>query len=118
MASETGTQPNSDQSRQEIISNQENSNISSTSSDPTSRFYFPEPPEKPKDSDCCGTGCTPCVFDIYEDELKLWRGECEKIKLRSQGIDPDDPKVNIYLCPCIINCLGRIIPSVLTINQD
>ena len=41
---------------------------------------LPEPPEKPLDSDCCGTGCIPCVFDIYEEEVKKWKVECYKIK--------------------------------------
>ena len=41
---------------------------------------LPEPPEKPLDSDCCGTGCIPCVFDIYEEEVKKWNVECFKIK--------------------------------------
>lgn len=26
--------------------------------------------EKPLPSDCCGSGCTPCVFDIYENHLQ------------------------------------------------
>lgn len=47
----------------------------------------PEPPQKPLDSDCCGTGCTPCVFDIYEKELALWEEECERI--RSLGSKQD-----------------------------
>ena len=34
--------------------------------------YLPEPPEKPLDSDCCGSGCTPCVLDIYQEELEVW----------------------------------------------
>lgn len=34
---------------------------------------LPEPPEEPLQSDCCGTGCSPCVFDIYEEDMKLWR---------------------------------------------
>ena len=33
---------------------------------------MPEPPQEPLQSDCCGTGCTPCVFDIYQDDLKCW----------------------------------------------
>ena len=41
---------------------------------------LPEPPEKPLDNDCCGTGCIPCVFDIYEEEVKKWKVECYKIK--------------------------------------
>lgn len=30
-------------------------------------------PDKPQDSDCCGQGCQPCVFDIYEQNLRIWR---------------------------------------------
>ena len=41
---------------------------------------LPDPPEKPQDSDCCGTGCIPCVFDIYEEEMSKWRRECDKIR--------------------------------------
>ena len=43
-------------------------------------FSLPEPPEKPEDRDCCGNGCVPCVFDIYEEEVCKWRKECERIK--------------------------------------
>ena len=35
-------------------------------------FDLPEPPEEPLQSDCCGTGCTPCVFDVYQEELEKW----------------------------------------------
>ena len=35
--------------------------------------YLPECPEEPLPSDCCGTGCTPCVMDIYQTELETWR---------------------------------------------
>ncbi|XP_061175045.1 NADH-cytochrome b5 reductase-like [Saccostrea echinata] len=41
---------------------------------------LPCPPLKPEDTDCCGSGCVPCVFDIYEQDLKIWRKECRKIK--------------------------------------
>lgn len=34
--------------------------------------YLPEPPEEPLQTDCCGTGCTPCVFDIYQEQLEEW----------------------------------------------
>ena len=34
--------------------------------------YLPDPPDEPLPSDCCGTGCTPCVMDIYHDELQTW----------------------------------------------
>ena len=34
-------------------------------------------PEKPLDSDCCGQGCNPCVFDIYEQELARYEKETQ-----------------------------------------
>lgn len=39
----------------------------------TSRL--PPKPEKPLDSDCCGQGCTPCVLDLYGEDLKRWEAE-------------------------------------------
>jgi|GEM_PF-108566 len=40
----------------------------------------PVPPREPEPQECCGTGCIPCVMDIYEEELweyerslKQWR---------------------------------------------
>ncbi|XP_005105174.1 NADH-cytochrome b5 reductase-like [Aplysia californica] len=41
---------------------------------------LPEPPERPLDSDCCGNGCVPCVFDIYEEEVALWEAECKRLR--------------------------------------
>lgn len=35
-------------------------------------MYDP-PPERPSTSDCCGLGCVPCVFDIYEEEYSRWK---------------------------------------------
>ena len=46
---------------------------------------IPSRPQSPSPGDCCGSGCTPCVLDIYEQELKIWEA--------SQ--DPQDPQVNI-----------------------
>lgn len=31
-----------------------------------------EPPIRPNDSDCCGSGCDPCIFDVYEKQLKIY----------------------------------------------
>ena len=35
--------------------------------------WLPLPPEEPLPSDCCGSGCTPCVQDIYQEELARWK---------------------------------------------
>ncbi|AVR98410.1 oxidoreductase-like domain-containing protein [Pseudoduganella armeniaca] len=29
----------------------------------------PEPPRQPALEDCCRSGCSPCVFDLYEEAL-------------------------------------------------
>ncbi len=45
----------------------------------------PVPPDSPDDSECCHSGCDPCVYDLhamamerYRTELKAWE---EKIAL-------------------------------------
>ncbi|GAB2508680.1 oxidoreductase-like domain-containing protein [Lysobacter humi (ex Lee et al. 2017)] len=35
----------------------------------------PRPPEKPLPGDCCGSGCTVCVNDAYEEELEHYRAQ-------------------------------------------
>lgn len=40
---------------------------------------FPPHPEEPQDSDCCGSGCSPCVFDIYHLQLVEWEKQCSEI---------------------------------------
>lgn len=42
------------------------------------------PPIKPKESDCCGNGCTRCVFDIYEEEYQIWQKRFERNKQASK----------------------------------
>ncbi|XP_017781741.1 PREDICTED: NADH-cytochrome b5 reductase-like [Nicrophorus vespilloides] len=41
-----------------------------------------EPPEKPDDEECCNSGCNPCIFDVYEEQLKKYqksiKGETKK----------------------------------------
>ncbi len=33
----------------------------------------PPRPNKPDADDCCGSGCVPCVFDVYYDQLQNWQ---------------------------------------------
>ena len=35
--------------------------------------FLPECPEEPLPSECCGSGCKPCVLDVYQDQLATWR---------------------------------------------
>ncbi|CAI9731576.1 NADH-cytochrome b5 reductase-like [Octopus vulgaris] len=41
-------------------------------------------PQKPSESECCGSGCKPCVFDIYEQRLKAWEKEQQRYRLSSE----------------------------------
>ena len=43
-------------------------------------FEFQGRPISPSPEDCCGSGCTPCVLDIYEQELRLWKLSLNQIK--------------------------------------
>jgi hypothetical protein len=46
------------------------------------------PPRKPEPHECCGTGCIPCVMDIYEEELY----EYEKaLKRAGDAVLPQPP---------------------------
>lgn len=29
-------------------------------------------PTKPLESDCCNSGCNPCIFDVYEEQLRKY----------------------------------------------
>lgn len=33
----------------------------------------PIPPEEPALEDCCQSGCDPCIFDRYTEELEKYR---------------------------------------------
>jgi len=35
----------------------------------------PTPPEQPELEDCCNSGCSPCVFDLYDEALARYRVE-------------------------------------------
>jgi hypothetical protein len=35
----------------------------------------PLPPEPPGDDECCRSGCDPCIFDYYQQELQQYREE-------------------------------------------
>lgn len=52
-------------------------------------IILPDPPEKPLNSDCCGNGCTPCVLDIYEEDLHIWELECQAIREGRQNNSTD-----------------------------
>lgn len=40
---------------------------------PDSADPAPVRPVEPDAADCCGEGCTRCVYDVYEDALERYR---------------------------------------------
>ncbi len=38
---------------------------------------------QPELEDCCNSGCTPCIFDIYEDALERYRTELREWETRN-----------------------------------
>ncbi|MGO4765758.1 oxidoreductase-like domain-containing protein [Cupriavidus sp. 2KB_3] len=44
-------------------------------SSPVSDDPRPLPPERPGDNECCQSGCDPCIFDYYNDEMERYRQE-------------------------------------------
>ena len=42
---------------------------------PTLEWPDPEPalPREPELGECCGSGCAPCVFDLYQEALERYR---------------------------------------------
>ncbi|MDY7545922.1 oxidoreductase-like domain-containing protein [Glaciimonas sp. CA11.2] len=37
----------------------------------------PTPPVQPNLDDCCASGCNPCIFDLYEEEMERYRARLQ-----------------------------------------
>lgn len=44
---------------------------------------IPTPPEAPDPGSCCGSGCSPCIFDYYHAAFADWEA-----KVRALGLTP------------------------------
>ncbi|MES2316591.1 MAG: oxidoreductase-like domain-containing protein [Pseudomonadota bacterium] len=53
---------------------------------PTLDWNDPDPapvaPVQPDINDCCRSGCTPCVFDLYEEAMDRYRAQLQAWKIR------------------------------------
>ncbi|MFT4103920.1 MAG: oxidoreductase-like domain-containing protein [Burkholderiaceae bacterium] len=58
--------------------------------DPLDNDPPPEPPPRPDPEDCCRSGCVPCVFDLYADELARYEAELRAWRARhpARGATP------------------------------
>lgn len=53
--------------------------------DTSDREDGPRLPPKPEPEPCCGSGCDPCVLEIYEEALERWERRVEQIKARYEA---------------------------------
>ncbi|MEH6580114.1 MAG: oxidoreductase-like domain-containing protein [Amphritea sp.] len=43
-----------------------------------------ERPTPPEDYECCGSECSPCVWDTYYEDLNAWTAEQKAAKLATE----------------------------------
>ncbi|WP_233171538.1 oxidoreductase-like domain-containing protein [Dyella sp. ASV21] len=48
----------------------------------------PVRPQRPDDEDCCGQGCVPCIFDLYDEAMGRYREELAAWQARHPGQSP------------------------------
>jgi len=75
-----------------VVSNDPGTNTMDEPEDPV--MAGPPAPEvyqpvAPLDSDCCGSGCTPCILDIYQQELEIAKRR-RTSNLKSSKLTPDE----------------------------
>ncbi|XP_026521694.1 NADH-cytochrome b5 reductase-like [Notechis scutatus] len=72
-------------------------------------------PKEPLSSQCCGSGCKPCIYDIYQEDLKKWEEAKAKedISLLSRKKQQSS---NSDLTPEIF--MAFIIRSVTQLTED
>jgi hypothetical protein len=46
---------------------------------------LPPPPEPPLPGDCCGNGCSPCVWDLHAEALDEWRRRVEAARAAAEA---------------------------------
>ena len=50
----------------------------------------PRPPHQPALEDCCLGGCSPCIFELYEDALERYRIQLAQWQLRHPEVSPHE----------------------------
>ena len=71
-----------------------NADIDSTGQTNSVIFDLPPCPIEPPEEACCGQGCTPCIKDIYDQELRLWQKECDNIRRGKEA----ELSVSVFCC--------------------
>jgi hypothetical protein len=49
----------------------------------------PDQPVRPSKDDCCGGGCNPCIFELYEAEFQRYEAELQAWRERKMRREKD-----------------------------
>jgi fucose permease len=81
----------------------------------------PTPPVAPEPDECCGSGCDPCVYDVYSDALDRYRDalrawEARDRARRSRTAAPARlaTRFQFFVLGAVVGTWGTHIPSVST----
>ena len=71
---------------------------------------FAGKPIKPFDWQCCGQGCRPCVFDVYEEELSIWQKKSQRDEVSFLQLDMStDDYTNCEITRLESHCLDTYL---------
>lgn len=59
----------------------------------------PMPPVEPALSDCCGSGCSPCIVDLYQDALDRYEAALAAWQARQAGTAAAPPLPGLAPAP-------------------
>ncbi|KAJ3639242.1 hypothetical protein Zmor_003922 [Zophobas morio] len=74
-----------------------------------------EPPEPPDESDCCNSGCNPCILDVYEAQLQKYKDNLKKSTLRPLEVNSISPSSYTIF---VVVAVRRISPTVLLLKFE
>ena len=93
----------------------------SLKSDPLA--YLPEAPVEPLPTDCCGTGCAPCVMDIFQAELETWlklkaMSPEERAKWRRQRLSTTEKPCGLKCALSTVEYQTLLVQNVKQVASD
>ncbi|XP_041277472.1 NADH-cytochrome b5 reductase-like isoform X1 [Onychostruthus taczanowskii] len=72
-------------------------------------------PQEPSPSQCCGSGCKPCIYDVYEKELARWE-RAKAMQDKSLLVGKEEQSNNSELNPDTFTAFS--VSSVQQLTED